>query len=222
VPIGIMASLAICTVFYIVVAAVMTGMVPYTVLNVAAPLAEALSRVGLAGWSAIISFGAIFGLSSVVMVLMMGMPRIWFAMARDGLMPKIFSVIHPKFRTPWLSTLINGVAVALITGFLRLDEIAELTNVGTLTAFIVVAIGVWMLRVRHPEMHRGFKTPALPAVATITVIICGGLLADLLIKKPFTAGMFAIWVILGVVVYFSYGIKHSELHKASQLPPGQA
>jgi APA family basic amino acid/polyamine antiporter len=118
--------------------------------------------------------------------------------------------------------LINGVAVALITGFLRLDEIAELTNVGTLTAFIVVAIGVWMLRVRHPEMHRGFKTPALPAVATITVIICGGLLADLLIKKPFTAGMFAIWVILGVVVYFSYGIKHSELHKASQLPPGQA
>ena len=207
-PLGILMSLVVCTVFYIVVAAVMTGMVPYTVLNDAAPLARALAAVGEAKWSALISFGAIFGLTSVIMVLMMGMPRIWFAMARDGLLPSVFSQVHPRFCTPWLATLINGVAVALITGFLRLDEIAEMTNIGTLSAFIVVAIGVWLLRIQAPELKRGFRSPLLPLVAGFTVFSCSWMMLSL---SPQTWKLFAIWSVIGIVCYFSYGVRHSRL-----------
>jgi APA family basic amino acid/polyamine antiporter len=209
-PIGIIASLLVCTLFYIVVAAIMTGIVPFQQLNDPAPLAKALTLIDKGQWAALISFGAIFGLSSVIMVLMMGMPRIWFAMARDGLLPAAFSKVHPKFRTPWIATIINGVAVAVITGFLRLDEIAEMTNIGTLAAFIFVAIGVWVLRTRHPEMKRGFKVPFLPVVALITIIACGGMMLSLSLV---TWALFALWLLVGVGVYFAYSIHHSKLDR---------
>lgn len=215
-PLGIMGSLAICTAFYIAVAAVMTGIVPFTALNHPAPLAQALSLINKAQWAALISFGAIFGLSSVLMVLMMGMPRIWFAMSRDGLLPKAFGAVHERFRTPWVATLINGVAVALITGFLRLDEIAEMTNIGTLSAFIVVAIGVWLLRHQHPDLKRGFRAPVLPLVALITIVSCGGMMVSL---SGLTWKLFAAWSVIGVIVYFAYGLKHSALRAAPVAAP---
>jgi APA family basic amino acid/polyamine antiporter len=207
-PIGIVGSLFICTVFYIVVAAVMTGIVPFQQLNDPAPLAKALTLINQGQWAALISFGAIFGLSSVIMVLMMGMPRIWFAMSRDGLLPPVFSKVHPTFRTPWIATIINGVAVAIITGFLRLQEIAEMTNIGTLSAFIIVAIGVVVLRRRHPEMKRGFKAPALPLMAVLTIVPCAAMMAKL---QPTTWQLFSVWLALGVTYYFLYGIRHSQL-----------
>ena len=210
-PIGILGSLAICTVFYIVVAAVMTGMVPFTVLNDGAPLAKALTTVGLGGWAEIISYGAIFGLTSVIMVLMMGMPRIWMAMSRDGLLPPVFASIHPKFRTPWIATIINGVAVAAITGFMNIDAIASVTNIGTLSAFIVVAAGVWMLRYQRPDLKRSFRAPALPLVALTTIISCAAMMLNL---SADTWKYFGIWTVIGFAVYFGYSIHHSHLHKA--------
>ena len=212
-PIGIIGSLLVCTIFYIVVAAIMTGMVPFQELNDAAPLAKALTLVNQGQWAALISFGAIFGLSSVIMVLMMGMPRIWFAMSRDGLMPPAFARVHPKYRTPWVATIINGVAVALITGFLRLDEIAEMTNIGTLSAFIVVAVGVWVLRSRHPEMKRGFKAPALPLVALLTIIPCAAMIVTL---STTTHLLFVVWLLIGIAIYFAYSMHHSVLHKGPE------
>ncbi|MEB3196076.1 MAG: amino acid permease [Candidatus Sericytochromatia bacterium] len=209
-PIGIIGSLLVCTVFYITVAAVMTGMVPFPTLNSPAPLATALSAVGQEKWAALISFGAVFGLTSVLMVLMMGMPRIWFAMSRDGLLPPFFGKVHERFGTPWVATLINGLSVALITGFLRLDEIAEMTNIGTLSAFIVVAVGVWILRKREPDLPRSFKAPALPLVAGFTIVSCAGMMLSL---SKTTWWLFAIWSAIGVLVYFNYSIRHSVLQQ---------
>ncbi|MDB5095818.1 MAG: amino acid permease-associated region [Cyanobacteria bacterium RYN_339] len=207
-PIGILGSLGVCTVFYIIVAAVMTGMVPFAQLDDPAPLAKALSLIGKDQFAALISVGAIFGLSSVIMVLMMGMPRIWFAMARDGLLPPVLGAIHPKFRTPWIATIINGVFVAAVTGLLRLNEIAEMTNIGTLSAFIVVAIGVWILRVRSPEMKRGFTAPLLPVTALITIVSCSWMMWAL---DALTWKYFAVWTVLGIIVYFVYGVHNSVL-----------
>ncbi|MEB3223616.1 MAG: amino acid permease [Candidatus Sericytochromatia bacterium] len=209
-PIGIIGSLLICTVFYIAVAAVMTGMVPFTALNDPAPLAKALTLIGQEKWAALISFGAVFGLTSVLMVLMMGMPRIWFAMSRDGLLPPMFADIHARFGTPWRATVINGVAVAVITGLLRLDEIAEMTNIGTLSAFIVVAIGVLLLRLRHPELPRGFRAPWLPLVAGFTVVSCGWMMVSL---SKTTWLLFLAWSVVGVLVYFNYSFRHSVLQR---------
>ncbi|MFN3431346.1 MAG: amino acid permease [Candidatus Sericytochromatia bacterium] len=215
-PIGIIGSLLICTIFYIVVAAVMTGIVPFQQLADPAPLAKALSLINKGQWAALISFGAIFGLSSVIMVLMMGMPRIWFAMSRDGLLPPLFAKVHPKYQTPWIATIINGVAVALITGLLRLKEIAEMTNIGTLTAFIIVAIGVVVLRYRNPELKRGFRAPFLPLVAILTVIPCGAMMAKL---NPHTWMYFGVWALIGVAFYMGYGFKHSKLAQTGGTNP---
>ena len=218
-PIGIIGSLAICTVFYITVAAVMTGMVPFKELNDGAPLARALSLVGAGGWAEIISYGAIFGLTSVIMVLMMGMPRIWLSMSRDGLLPPLFATIHPKFRTPWIATIINGVAVAAITGFMNIDAIASVTNIGTLSAFIVVAAGVWMLRHQQPDLPRTFRAPFLPIVALTTIVSCAAMMYNL---SADTWKYFGIWTILGFIVYFGYSIHNSHLHKGPAAEPGPA
>lgn len=215
-PIGIIGSLLICTIFYIVVAAVMTGIVPFQQLADPAPLAKALSLINKGQWAALISFGAIFGLSSVIMVLMMGMPRIWFAMSRDGLLPPLFAKVHPKYQTPWIATIINGVAVALITGLLRLKEIAEMTNIGTLTAFIIVAIGVVVLRYRNPELKRGFRAPFLPLVAFLTVVPCGAMMIKL---NPHTWMYFGIWALIGVIFYMAYGLRHSKLAQTGGTNP---
>ncbi|MEB3285502.1 MAG: amino acid permease [Candidatus Sericytochromatia bacterium] len=215
-PIGILGSLLVCTLFYITVAAVMTGMVPFQELNHPAPLARALTLVGQEKWAALISFGAVFGLTSVLMVLMMGMPRIWFAMSRDGLLPPLFAKIHPQYGTPWVATIINGVAVAIITGLLRLDEIAEMTNIGTLSAFMVVAAGVWILRRQRPELPRAFRAPALPLVAGFAIVSCGAMMLKL---SATTWMLFAVWTVLGIIVYFAYSLRHSALQQASETSP---
>jgi APA family basic amino acid/polyamine antiporter len=213
-PIGILGSLAVCTIFYIVVAALMTGMVPFKSLDDPAPLAKALSLVGRDQFAALISVGAIFGLSSVIMVLMMGMPRIWFAMARDGLLPPFLGAVHEKYRTPWIATIINGIFVAMVTGLLRLNEIAEMTNIGTLSAFIFVAAGVWILRAQRPELKRGFTAPALPVIATITIVSCGYMMYAL---DGLTWKLFGAWTIIGVIVYFAYGLSNSAIRKGAEV-----
>jgi APA family basic amino acid/polyamine antiporter len=214
-PIGIIASLVICTLFYIVVAAIMTGIVPFKLLDDPAPLAKALTLIGEGRWATLISIGAVFGLSSVLVVMMMGQPRVWFAMARDGLMPPVFAKVHPRFRTPIASTVITGVLVAIMAGVLPIDVIAELTNIGTLSAFVAAAIGVWVLRARHPEIKRDFKVPALPVVASLAVIFCGYLMASL----PATTWIrFVVWIAIGAVVYFAYGMKRSALRRGVVVP----
>lgn len=215
-PIGILASLAICTVFYIIVAAILTGMVPFAQLNVPDPLAHALVLVNKAPWAKLVSFGAVFGLTSVLVVMMMGMPRIWFAMSRDGLMPAVFSKVHPRFRTPFVSTIFSGIIVALLAGLLPIDVIAEMTNIGTLSAFIAVSIGVWVLRRRSPELPRVFKAPALPFVATVAVLVCGYMALSL---ANLTKILFVVWVAIGAVVYFTYSVRNSKLHRDGDTPP---
>ncbi|HEY2104612.1 MAG TPA: amino acid permease, partial [Candidatus Binataceae bacterium] len=163
-PIGIIASLLVCTILYIVVAAVVTGMTPYRTIDINAPLASAFVNQGLNFVSAIISLGAVAGLTSVLLVLLLGQSRIFFAISRDGLLPPAFSRIHPRFRTPYIPTIVTGIAVATTAAFLPIQEIAELTNIGTLFAFVLVCIGVWILRHADPGRKRPFATPLVPLV----------------------------------------------------------
>ncbi len=149
-PLGIMGSLLVCTMLYILVAAVLTGMTPYKTIDVNAPLASAFVNRGLNAVSAIISLGAVAGLTSVLLVLLLGQSRIFFAMSRDGLLPPVFSRVHPRFRTPYIPTILTGIAVALTAASCPIEEIAELTNIGTLFAFVLVCIGVWILRRAEP------------------------------------------------------------------------
>jgi APA family basic amino acid/polyamine antiporter len=133
-------------------------------------------------------------------------------MARDGLLPKFLGAVHPRFRTPWIATLLNGLFVAVVTGLLRLNEISEMTNIGTLSAFIFVALGVWILRIQRPDLKRGFTTPALPLVAIITIVSCAAMMYQL---DGLTWSLFGVWSAIGVVVYFSYGVRHSTLHHST-------
>ncbi|HEY9899752.1 MAG TPA: amino acid permease [Pantanalinema sp.] len=213
-PIGLIASLGVCTVFYIVIAAIFTGVIPQSLypklLNDPAPLAFALEYVNKGWAAALLSVGAVTGITSVLVVLMMGQPRIFFAMARDGLLPKVFAKVHPRFGTPYVTTILTGVAIATLAAFTPISMVAELANIGTLFAFIMAAIGVWVLRVKHPEWKRGFRAPMLPVIAVGAVLSCG----YMMIKLPHeTWTRFGIWLTIGLVCYFSYGFRHSILGK---------
>lgn len=212
-PIGIMGSLAICTLFYIIVSAIMTGVVPYTRLDVPAPMAEVFSYIGQSWAVAAISVGAIAGITSVLLVLLMGQPRVFFAMARDGLLPRVFASIHPKYQTPHVTTIATGLVVALIAGFVPLGTVAEMANIGTLFAFAVVCGGVWLLRRTDPHAPRGFRTPLVPLVPILGIVACIALMMGL---PLITWIRFAVWMLLGVVVYFAYGAKHSRLQSSSR------
>jgi APA family basic amino acid/polyamine antiporter len=213
-PIGIMASLAICTLLYITVSLVLTGMMPYGEFKmIAHPVSHAVQSVPALSWwlAPLIELGAIAGLSSVILVMMIGQPRIFYAMARDGLLPPVFAKVHPVHQTPHINTVITGVIAALLGGFLPIDILAELTNIGTLIAFMAVCIGVLVLRRTRPDLPRPFKTPMPWLVCTLGAAGCLYLIYGL----PYDTWVrLIVWTILGAVVYFAYGFWHSKLRRA--------
>jgi APA family basic amino acid/polyamine antiporter len=207
-PIGILGSLAICTVLYILVSQIMTGIVPYTELDTEAPMASVFQQIGQ-GWAAgLVSVGAICGLTSVIMILMLGQSRVAFAMSRDNLLPRYLGRSHPRFRTPYRITIITGLVVAVMAAFVPLQSLAELVNIGTLFAFVLVSIGVIVLRRTQPNLRRAFRTPLVPVVPILAVLACLYLMVSLPIL---TWERFVIWMVLGLVVYFAYSVRHSRL-----------
>ena len=209
-PIGILGGLAVCTVIYVIVGAVITGMVPYTELGVADPLARALELAGYSGVGAIVSFGAVISMSAVLLVFQYGQPRIFFSMARDGLLPEWVARIDPKTRIPYTSTLVTGVVVALASMIGDAAETYDLTNVGTLFAFALVCAGVMVLRVREPNRPRPFKVPFVWVIAPLGVAAC----LFIMVGLPYQAWeRFGLWLAIGVVLYAVYGFRHSKLHK---------
>jgi len=213
-PIGIITSLIVCTILYIVVSAILTGMVPYLDFKqTSAPVAFALQQVGVNWGSALVSVGAICGITSVLLVMMFGQTRILFAMSRDGLLPKVFGRIHPKYGTPAKSTLLVGIVTALTAGFTPIGVVAELTNIGTLAAFIVVSISIIVMRKTRPDIKRTFKVPFSPIVPGLAVLSCGFLITQL---PMITIIRFVVWLVLGFIVYFFYGRHHSVVNSTDE------
>ncbi|MGV9888471.1 amino acid permease [Streptomyces sp. NPDC003395] len=216
-PRGILGSLFICTVLYVAVSIVVTGMEHYTKLSITAPLADAFKATGHPWFAGLISFGAAVGLTTVCMILLLGQTRVFFAMSRDGLLPRFFSHVHPRFKTPHRPTILLGVLIAILAGFTPLSELAELVNIGTLFAFVVVAIGVIILRRTRPELHRAFRTPWVPFIPILSV--CASLW--LMLNLPAETWVrFGIWMVIGFAVYFLYGRSHSRLARRAQEPAG--
>ncbi|MGH9173185.1 MAG: amino acid permease, partial [Vicinamibacterales bacterium] len=220
-PVGIFSSLVICTVLYVLVSGVMVGLVPYQQLGVPAPMALAVdaARVEAAGsaWEwitnimpIIVKLGAIAGLSSTIIVQMMAQPRIFMAMAQDGLLPRWASAIHSRFQTPHVTTIITGAIVALAAGFTPIDVLGELVSIGTLFAFVVVAIGVIVLRRTRPDLERPFRTPGVPWLPALSAVASFALMASL---SGDTWIRLVIWMALGLVLYFGYGYRHSALRR---------
>ncbi|HZO81538.1 MAG TPA: amino acid permease [Candidatus Binataceae bacterium] len=207
-PRGILWSLFICTFLYIAVSAVLTGMVPFGEIDKNAPLASAFVSRGLDFVGGIVSLGAVMGLTSVLLVLLLGQSRIFFAISRDGLLPEAFGRVHPRFQTPYIPTVITGVAVGIAAAFLPIQDIAELTNIGTLFAFTLVCLGVWILRYVDPDQHRPFRTPFMPAVPILGVLSCLYLMASL---PMVTWIRFFVWMGVGLLIYFNYGRYHSRI-----------
>ena len=207
-PIGIIGSLLVCTVLYIAVSAVATGIVPYLQLDVPDPIAVAADHAGLGWMSAAIKLGAIAGLSSVILVMLLGQSRIFWTMADDGLLPEFVSRVHPKFCTPWITTILTGIVVAIFAALFTVREAGSLVSIGTLLAFVIVSIGVLVLRIREPHLPRTFKTPAVWVVAPL-----GALSAlYLMIALPWrTWERLIIWFVIGMVIYFFYGVRRSKL-----------
>ena len=208
-PIGIIASLIICTVLYIAVTIVLTGMVPYNQIDVDAPVAQAFERVGLRWGQLIISFGAVAGITSVMLVLMLSQPRVLLAMARDGLLPEsFFGAVHPRFRTPWKSTILTGLLVGAMAAFIPLGILAELVNIGTLLAFVIVCIAVLVMRYLHPQAERPFRCPWVPLIPVLGVLCC--LLLMFSLPSENWLRLF-IWMLAGMLIYFLYGRHHSTM-----------
>jgi APA family basic amino acid/polyamine antiporter len=208
-PIGILGSLAVCTVLYMVVSAVLTGMVPYTQLNVPAPMAYAMEQVR-APWvvQAAIDIGAVLGLGSVILVMLLGQSRVFFAMSRDGLLGPWAGKVHPTRRTPYLSTIYTGIAVGIASGLLPLQLLGQLVNIGTLLAFVLVCAGVWILRTKRPDLERPFRTPFVPFVPIMGMLTCFGLMLTL---PADTWIRLVVWLIIGFGIYFGYSRRHSVL-----------
>ncbi len=211
-PIGILGSLVICTVLYILTSAVLVGIVPYTDLNDPAPIAKAVNQIGLPWFAVLVKIGAIAGLSSVMLVLLYGQTRIFYTMARDGLLPGPLAVVHPRFRTPWINTLIVGVLAAGAAGLMPLDALADLTNVGSLAAFSIVCVTVIYMRIAAPGLVRPFRTPLFPLTPILGAAMCLFLLMSLM-ANPATRNFFLIYLGGGIAVYFAYGLGHSKLGK---------
>ncbi|MCK2217497.1 amino acid permease [Actinomadura sp. ATCC 31491] len=214
VPRGILGSLAICTVLYVAVSLVVVGMQRYSRLSTSAPLSDAFTAVGQRWLATIISLGALAGLTTVVLVLLLGQTRVLFAMSRDGLMPRSLSRVHPRFGTPATLTVIIGVVTMALAGFVSFGELAELVNIGTLFAFVVVSIGVWVLRRTRPDLPRAFRAPFVPVLPVVSVLACLYLMLNLPVE---TWLRFVIWMVIGVVVYFAYGYRHSRAGAAETL-----
>ncbi|MGC3981058.1 MAG: amino acid permease [Steroidobacteraceae bacterium] len=214
-PIGILGSLLICTILYVAMAAVMTGMVSYKELDVPAPVAVALDHHPELSWlSGLIKLGAIAGITSVMLVMMLGQPRIFFAMSKDGLLPKLFQNVHPQYKTPHTATLITGISAAIIAGLFPIGLLGELVSIGTLLAFSMVCLGVLVLRYTKPNQHRPFKVPAPWFTCLAGVAVCGFMMYSL---PTDTWVRLLVWTVVGVVIYLSYGRKHSVLRKQENL-----
>ena len=209
-PVGILASLGICTVLYILMGLVMTGMAHYTELNVPQPVFIAIQQAGPAlRWLGFfVNIGAIAGLASVVLVMLMGQPRIFFSMSRDGLLPSVFGKVHPKFQTPYITTIVTGIVAAAVAGFFPIGLLGELVSIGTLLAFVIVCFGVMVLRYKRPNIPRPFRTPMVPAVPILGILICGymmyGLPRDTWIRL-------VVWMAVGLLIYAFYGRQHSRI-----------
>jgi APA family basic amino acid/polyamine antiporter len=209
VPIGILTSLILCTILYIAVAAVLTGMVPYNQINIEAPVSDAFRQVGLPWAELLVSVGAIAGITSVLLVMMLSQPRIFLAMARDGLLPTgFFAAVHERFRTPWKSTILTGLFVAAMGAFLPLRFLAELVNIGTLLAFVIVCGAVLIMRRTHPNVNRPFRAPLGPVVPILGILCC--LLLMFSLELANWIRLFA-WLAIGLVIYFAYGRRHSHV-----------
>jgi basic amino acid/polyamine antiporter, APA family len=209
VPIAIISSLVICTVLYILVAAVLTGMVPYDKIDINAPVSNAFKQVGL-GWAQfIISLGALAGITSVLLVMMLSQPRIFLAMARDGMLPpSVFGAVHPKFKTPWKSTIMTGIFVGTLAALLPLEILAELVNIGTLLAFVIVCAAVLIMRRTHPEAARPFKAPLFPLVPILGILMC----LMLMFSLPAANWLRLLaWLAIGMLIYFGYSRRHSHI-----------
>jgi len=208
-PVGMLASLAVCTVLYIAMALTITGMVSYTDLNVPHPIDVAVSRYPALAWLAFfVDIGAIAGLASVVLVMLFGQTRVFYAMARDGLLPELFGKIHPRFRTPHITTAICGLLSLSVAGILPVGLLGELVSIGTLLAFVLVSIGIIVLRNKQPDLPRPFRTPLVPLVPILGILICG---LQILVLPMDTKLRLLIWLALGFVVYFGYSKSHSKL-----------
>jgi APA family basic amino acid/polyamine antiporter len=207
-PIGIFGSLAICTTLYVLVSLVVTGMVPYDKIKIEAPLAEAFRSVGESGIAQVISVGALAGLTTVTLILMMGQSRVFFAMSRDHLLPPVFSAVSKRFKTPYRTTIATGIVVAILAFLVDLETLAALVNIGTLFAFIVVATGIVVLRRTRPDLERAYRTPLVPLVPILAVLSALWLMLNLPAQ---TWERFAIWMVIGLVVYFAYARRHSRV-----------
>jgi APA family basic amino acid/polyamine antiporter len=211
-PIGIIASLLICTALYIAVAAVLTGMVPWREVNIEAPIARAFMDRGLTGASHIITLGALAGLTSVMLVMLLGQTRVLYSMANDGLLPKkFFADIHPRFRTPWKNTMLVGLLAAIVGSLTPIDDIGKMVNIGTLLAFVIVCIAVMALRHTNPGQHRPFRTPWVPFVPVMGILFNGYMMYKL---GWVNWARLIIWLVIGLVVYFTYSRKHSRVQAA--------
>jgi basic amino acid/polyamine antiporter, APA family len=209
-PIGIIGSLVICTLIYVAVALVLTGMVPWTQLGVADPLAAAFAFVHADFSAGIIALGAVVSMTAVLLVFQYGQPRIFFSMSRDGLLPPYFSKVHPRYKTPHITTLWTGIAVASVSAIANINEIVELTNIGTLFAFVLVCIGIIILRKREPNRARAFRTPWVPLIPLLGIGSCLYLMTGL----PWVTWVrFVAWLAVGMVFYLGYGYKKSRLHR---------
>jgi basic amino acid/polyamine antiporter, APA family len=208
IPIGIVGSLVVATILYIAVAAVLTGVVPYSALNNSEPVAYALRAIGMNFGSALVALGAICGITTVLLVFMYGQSRVFLAMARDGMIPQSLVKIHPQYGTPHIITIIAGGVVSVLSGLLPINIIAELCNMGTLFAFVLVSLGVWVLRRTQPDMPRPFRCPAVGVVVPLGVLLCSYLIVNLPLR---TVLFFGGWQIIGMVVYFMYSRKNSTL-----------
>jgi APA family basic amino acid/polyamine antiporter len=213
-PIGILGSLAICTVLYILMSLVMTGLTSFKNLNVPHPVFVAIEAAGpaLAWLRPIINIGAIAGLASVVLVMLMAQPRIFFSMARDGLLPPVFGKIHPKFQTPYITTILTGAVCAVVAGLFPIGLLGELVSIGTLLAFVIVSAGIIVLRSKSPDLPRPFRTPLVPIVPILAILICGYMMYSL---PGDTWIRLIVWLAIGLAIYFLYGKSHSRIGNAA-------
>ncbi len=214
-PIGILGSLLICTVLYIVVAGVLTGLVNYTNLDVRDPLAIGIDSTGVRWGSFLVKIGALMGLSSTIVVMLLGQSRVFFSMSRDRLLPKVFSDVHPRFRTPWISSITVGTFVGILAASLPINVLDEMVSIGTLLAFVIVCAGIWVLRRRDPNLPRPFKTPWVPFVPIMGILISLAMMVSL---SGLTWVRLAVWLVIGMFIYFLYGRSHSRVQTGEAAP----